>query len=819
MARYTRIILCTLFFFTGTISWALPITISGTVYSEHNNAPVEFGTVVITEARFKSRIQENGSYTAAVETPGIYTIIISSPGLKTIQEKISIAKSLKRDFRMSLPIVKTRTVRIRAEREIQKLGRNTLSVEELKETPATLGDALNALASLPGVVRPGGFFGPLIIRGAGDKANRYFIDDIPVPNPQHFGGLQSIISNDLMREVDLYSSAFPAQFGGAVGAIIDIQTIDEVKEFGGVVDTSLISSNFLLKSVWGKNRDGAVSVSNATTEKNPSEENPTTQKNPSGKGYWITSGRIGYLSLFVPPIYKLITGKTIDRLPQYYDYQLKGKFFLDEKGHHAFSLLAFGSYDTLKFVRDLSDEEKAEYKSKGGDPILASFNLSNDISAHSQGLYYDYIPSSKFSNRTILFNSFTYSYFYASFPDTSSFGPVDLKVYPNILGLKDKTKWEWAPYATLRTALEYNFFYFKSVGQTQQQVSSPSGGMPDYGNNTLFVSVPVNFSEGNHVVSAYAENTFKFGGLKFVPGLRSEFLSRNSTGILDPRALLSYELESQTTFSVAGGEYQSFPQTNTFYFNQVFNYQPQVVVADYIKPERAIHKTVGIEQRLAAFIFKVEGFHNDFDRLLEAQNNGAATGRYFSNNGALRAQGVEVMLRKEREDKDLDFSGWLSYTYTRSERKQNGEWRTFEFEQPHALKLVAAVKWGAHKLGAQFQLFSGYPYTEIISSVCTPGFNNCVDPANVRYSPIYSSRSYGARFEPSHRLDLRYTHKSVYSWGYFSWYIEVINIYNQQAANQQEWNYNKPYSSDNPKVTIPDGVITIIPYFGLEWRF
>ena len=55
--------------------------------------------------------------------------------------------------------------------------------------------------------------------------------------------------------------------------------------------------------------------------------------------------------------------------------------------------------------------------------------------------------------------------------------------------------------------------------------------------------------------------------------------------------------------------------------------------------------------------------------------------------------------------------------------------------------------------------------------------------------------------------------------GYFSWYIEVINIYNQQAPNQQRWNYNLPYSESNPKVAVADGAITIIPYFGLEWRF
>lgn len=802
--------------------YAQALTVSGRVFNESTGEPVEFGTVIIPEAKFKSRINPDGTYAAAVPAAGEYTLVITAPGLKNYNEKIRLDKALKRDIRMSLPVTRTQTVKLRAERDIQKLGRNTLSVEQLKETPATFGDAINALATLPGVIRPGGFFGPLIIRGAGDKANRYFIDDIPVPNPQHFGGLQSIISNDMMREVDLYSSAFPSQFGGAVGAIIDIQTIDEVKEFGGVVDVSLISSNFLLKNKWGKNAGGEVRITGGQNEgkgaANPLGVATFPPLKTGPTGYWITSGRIGYLTLLVPPIYKLITGKTIDRLPEYYDYQLKGKVFLDDNGRHALTALFFGSYDTLKFTRNLTAEEKAKRKEEGEDPVLSNFNISNDVSSHSQGLYYDYVPSSKLTNRLIAYNSYTYSYFYADLGSTSTIGATDLKVYPNIFGLKDKTKFEWADFATLRTAVEYNLYYFKSSGQTQQQTTTlPGTGQPDLGNSALFRTVPVDFNDNNHLLSAYAENKFQFGGLRFVPGVRSDYLARIRNATIDPRALLSYEFPSETTISVAGGQYQSYPQVNTFYFNQVFNYQPQVVVADYLKPERALHRTVGVEQRLNAYTLKAEGFMNDFDRLLESATS-TSNGQYYTNNGELRARGIEVLVRKDKEDKNIEFYGWVSYTYTQGERRRYGNWGRFEFEQPHSLKLVAGFRWGANTIGAQFQLYSGYPYTPIVGASCTPGYD-CSAAATTRYSPTFDSNLYTNRFPSSHRLDVRYTRKTAFKWGYFSWYIEVINIYNYQAPNQQKWNYNLPYSDQNPKITIADGALTIIPYFGLEWRF
>ncbi|MFO1525614.1 MAG: Plug domain-containing protein [Turneriella sp.] len=106
--------------------------------------------------------------------------------------------------------------------EKHNVSRHQLQQHELKSVPATFSDNISALATLPGVNRPGGIFGPLIIRGAPDTADRYFIDDIPIIQPQHFGGFQSVISNELIDDMTLFSSAFPAYYGQALGAIIDI---------------------------------------------------------------------------------------------------------------------------------------------------------------------------------------------------------------------------------------------------------------------------------------------------------------------------------------------------------------------------------------------------------------------------------------------------------------------------------------------------------------------------------------------------------------------------------------------------------------------
>ncbi len=811
-------IFCLLLFSPLNVLWAQTAVVEGVIYDDFTKKPVSFAVIVVPEAKISRRIAGNGYY--AIElAPGTYTFNISSPGLRPLSKKITVSGNLKQDFYLPLAAVKGETIVIKTSKEIQKVSRNTLDVKQIKDAPATLGDSIGALATLPGVIRSGGFFGPLIIRGAPEIGNRYFIDDIPVLNPQHFGGLQSVISNDIIKEIDLYSSAFPAQFGGAYGAIIDITTIDEVEKFGGVVDVGIISSNFLFKNRWGEAAGGRVATEDNLEEQD--KANKTT-------GYWITAARVGYLTLLVPPIIRLTTGQKDLQLPEYYDYQLKGKVFLDEEGKHSLTTLLFGSYDTFRFLREkLTEKEKEERRKEGADPLGSEFAFRNNISSHSQGIYYQYKPSTKLDNRLIVYNALNFSYFYVDVLDNppgldNSF---DIRNQPNVLGVKEKLtlNW-WENIAQLRAAVEYNLFYFSAKGYTQA-LTNPAAttGQPDIGDPNAFQRVNLNFTGENHLVGSYLENRFKFGGLELTPGVRADYLARGNTFTAAPRGLVSYEFETKTTLAGASGLYYSFPQTNQFLFNRPFTQQPQVVVAEYLKPEAAQHNALSIEQVFSLLSIKVEGFWNDFYDQLRPTNAATNNGRNFDNSGQARTRGVEVFLRKDQLDTaEAQLFGWASYTYTMSEVYEKGRWRPFEYEQPHSVKLIGGYRWGRNQLGARFELFSGFPYTQIIGSQCTPGFACAGGPrTDNRYSQIFDTQNpYGKRFPLAHRLDLRYTRATNYSWGSFRWYIEIINVYNYVPINQQKWNYNEPYQPGiNPKVQRNENALSLIPNFGLEWRF
>lgn len=801
------------------------VTIQGKVYSDLGNKPVEFGSIIVPEKKMKTRINPDGSYQLTFDEAGKYTVYISSPGLRPLKKTISVQSSQNLNFRLNATAIRGGVIKIRAERNIQKVSRNTISKQEIKDAPATLGDAIGALATLPGVIRPAGFFGPLIIRGADDTANRYFIDDIPVLNPQHFGGLQSIISNDLIREIDLYSSAFPSKYGNTIGAVIDINTVDEVKRLGGFVDIGIISANFYLQSLWGQNRNGKVNVSSKNDLENAAPQEASSKDGHGG--YWITSGRIGYLTLIVPYIVELITGDPPPKLPQYYDYQLKGKINLDSKGHHGLTALFFGSYDTFKVTtKEPTDKEKEELKEEGVDPLfLVPLKFNNRIFNNSVGLYYDYNPSKRLSNRLMTYGTFSRSIFYIDQPRLQSASSLTINVNsePNVAGLKDRFRWEWwEEIAEIRTAFEYEIYFFRSSGQSQALVTPLlSTGQPDLGNPNIFQVVPLDGKlHINHLVASYLENKFTFDGFKLIPGVRADYLHLTKKVTLSPRALISYELPTQTTFSIAGGQYYSYPQINFFYFNQPFDQQPQVTYAKYIKPEQSIHRVVGVEQRfLNDYSIKAEAFLNNFKSLLSPIDGTQNNGRNFSNDGAAMAKGIEILFRKAQTEAEYEFYGWLSYTYTRATQTLNQVTTPFEYEQPHSLKLIFGYRFGSHNIGTRFELYSGFPYTPIVGSQCTPSFN-CSDPDNTRYSKVYSNDGYSARFQSTHRLDVRYTYIENVSWGQFRAYVEIINIYNYTPKNNLDWNYNKPYKEgENPTINGGSDSLSIIPNFGVEFRF
>ncbi len=90
--------------------------------------------------------------------------------------------------------------------------------------PGTMGDPVRALHVLPGVARTPLEAGWLLVRGGDPADTAAFVDGVRVPLLFHMGGLTSVLDPDLVGSVALLPGAFPAAYGGATAAVVDLQS-------------------------------------------------------------------------------------------------------------------------------------------------------------------------------------------------------------------------------------------------------------------------------------------------------------------------------------------------------------------------------------------------------------------------------------------------------------------------------------------------------------------------------------------------------------------------------------------------------------------
>ena len=706
-------------------------------------------------------------------------------------------------------------------KDIQSLSRQTLTVENLKEVPASFGDSINALTSLPGIIRTsGGIFGPLVIRGADMATNNYFIDDIPIYNPLHFGGLHSVINTNLIKDIDVYASAFPAEFHSATSAVINISTTDEVDEFSGYVDISMLSLAALVKTPILLNSDEGLFLEgpSGTSSGNDAEQ----------VGYVIASGRYGYIYLAAKAA-ELFSDEEYDYVPEYWDYQFKIKYDLNDA--NSLTLLLFGKND---FIDLLVDEDLLE---EGDDPLFEDAQIRSDVFTYSQGLYFDSKISDALSNRFLIYSSIQDTHSYANFSSEGTAGwarNLDTHYIPWIAGVKDKIKLKYmSGQAELRGALEYTYYHFRAKGKT----ILPTGIIDvfDPADENQFYAYYINDTYVNHLIGGYVENEFTYGGLKVVPGIRSEHLARTSQTTFDPRLMLSYRFKNNITLSAAGGHYSYFFQTNPFYFNG----NPDLAeIEKYVEPEKAWHLSVGGQIEYSWYTFKTEFFSNYFYDKPEPYPHYEADGTYIQgmSSGKLKTHGFELMLRKDSiEDQDGSF-GWVSYTYTRSREKSGlptttgyggvatnpvgdvfgDKWTTSSYEQRHNVKLVGGYRWRDYILSGRLQYYSGFPYTPYIAGMYDTNYFNLT--GEDRYYPVTGERN-SSKFPDFFTLDFRFTQSISIPGVHLSWYVEQINVFMQKAENVQKWYYDRPYAQGgNPIITDDDGLSFLIS-FGVEARF
>ncbi|HTB23040.1 MAG TPA: TonB-dependent receptor [bacterium] len=203
-------------------AWA---TLRGQVHAQGSPDPIPYATLRFQAPPLVLTADRRGRFSASGPA-GLWTFSVQADGYapltKTVRLKAGAADTL------NPGLVPTGF----QEAEVDVLGhvqrpqaiQASVTRAQIKEIPGTFGDALRALAILPGVGLASDLSGQLLVQGGGPEDNLYLIDSIPWPIPYHFGGLASTVSPDLLKSVDLFEAGYSARWGGALAGVVNAQT-------------------------------------------------------------------------------------------------------------------------------------------------------------------------------------------------------------------------------------------------------------------------------------------------------------------------------------------------------------------------------------------------------------------------------------------------------------------------------------------------------------------------------------------------------------------------------------------------------------------
>jgi hypothetical protein len=683
-------------------------TLSGTIKDAKTGENILGASISVSEnAKVGVNANEYGFY--AITLPkGTYTIKVSHVGYtaetKTIQLDSNILLNWELKDKKTLAEVKITGKKKNDNLTKPVMGTEVLSIKEIAKIPVIFGekDVLKTISLLPGIKSAGEGSSGFSVRGGATDQNLILLDEAPVYNASHLLGFFSTFNSDAIKDATIIKGNSPAQYGGRLSSVLDVK----MKE--------------------GNNKDYNVSGGIGLISSRLTVEGPIQKE----KSSFVVSGRRTYADLFL----KLSEDYKDSRL-YFYDLNAKANYKLNDKNR----IYASGYF--------------------GRDILGVGSNFGVDWGNTTGTLRWNSIINSKlFSNTSVIYSNYNYNINIGA-------GTADFNINSRIEDWN--VKQDFTLFANNKNTLRFglqSIYHHISPSTFTGTVNNAADKQDQYGwENAIYVNNNYKANDKLSIDYGLRATSYSVLGGKtynvYNKGILEDsmVLAKNTIGktyyTLEPRVTANYRLTNM--ISVKGGYARNGQHLHLLSNSNGGNPTDQWIGNSYnIKPEIADQLSIGYSQNFDNNNYELglETYYKTMQNQVDYKDGAdLQTAKDVESEllfGKGRAYGIEVLAKK----KSGKFTGWVSYTLSRTERLiegiNNGQWYNARQDRTHDLSIVA-----------MYQLTTRWN----VSALFVYGTGNAVTLPTGKYSNngntiyLYGNRN-ADRMPASHRLDISATY-------------------------------------------------------------
>ena len=601
------------------------------------------------------------------------------------------------------------------------------SSEEIRRLPGSFLDVVRATANLPGVAEVQAGRNDLIVRGGAPTENLFIVDDIEVPNINHFGtqgssgGPLSYINLDFVDNTKFYTGGFGVKYGDRLSSALDIRLRDGR-------DDRLAGKATISASQFGLEVEGPV----------------------GSKGNYLFSARRSYLDF-------LFRALGLEFVPEYWDFLMKANY--EPNFRNRFSFVGIAAFDDIDFFYDDAEDryENSRRLDSSLDQFVGGVSWRHliphgflTLSAGQIYTSYDYLQKDSLLSPTFTSESKEYESF------------LRLEAHLNLAENTD-----------VLSGLIGKLVRTKGNIRLEPFVNS-------YGEE---LSVDSKYDLTANKSAGYFQIAQNLSRLRVTGGIRVDYFDLIADNwAIAPRLSASLRLSSRSSLIGSMGRYYQAPSLVWLSSNEYNHHLDFVGANQYVG---------GVEYLIREDTkISLEGYHKGYFNIpasiqqdyIVMSNVGAGFGGSeesfssfgidsLSSDGKGRAFGVEIFVQKKLSE--IPCYGTVSLSFNKSEYAGiDGVFRPGSYDRAFVGNISGGYIFNERwEIATKFRMVTGRPYTPFSS-------DGLQDPA------LYNSE----RVETNHSLDIRADRRWFFGGWSLTAYIDVQNVYNREFSEVPRYN-------------------------------